>query len=71
MRIWSEGFGGGQHYGLRHDGGRLTPLVGGTRSQLLLGTDQVPVQQLDSYRAVFPRDIWQNFTETQAYQGRA
>lgn len=38
MRIRPVCFRGGQHDGLRHDGGRLTPLVGGARSQLLLGT---------------------------------
>lgn len=69
MWIWPEGFGGGQHDRFRHDWGRLTPLVGGTRSQLLLDRDQVSVQQLDSYLVVFPQDIRQNFTHTYAYQG--
>lgn len=70
MQIWPECFRGGQHDGLRHDRG-LTPLVGGTRSQLLLGTDQVSMQQLDLYRIAFPPVMRQDFTNTQAYQRRA
>lgn len=71
MRIWPECFRGGQHDRLRHDRGRLTPLVGGTRSQLLLGTDQVSMQQLDFDKMAFPRVVRQDFTDTQAYQRRA
>lgn len=37
MRVRPDAFGRGQHDGLRHDGGRLTPLVGGAGRQLLLG----------------------------------
>lgn len=71
MQIWPECFRGGQHDRLRHDWGRLTSLVGGARSQLLLGTDQVSMQQLDLHRMACPPVMRQCFTGTQAYQRRA
>lgn len=54
MQIRPVCFRGGQHDGLRHDRGRLTPLVGGARSQLLLGTHQVSMQQLEFIQNSFP-----------------
>lgn len=61
MRIWPEGFGGGQHDGLRHYGGCLTPVVGGTRCQLLLGTDQVPAGFIHSSLSMrYKAEFYQN-----------
>lgn len=46
MWIRSVGLGLRQHDRFSHDRGHLTPLVGGTRSELLFGKDHVSTQQL-------------------------